>query len=154
MFFKYKFIISPLLILISYINSFYILEKTNMKVQKQENYNINKNTKIIDIINNPIFSSFGRYIFPIHQHISSSLTIENLSSIYTWYNYMNPDKTIKIINYFISQIKSGFKIFYDIYTEQEKKLDPSKKETGLFFFRGNQNSKFSIVNAGGAFSYV
>ena len=154
MFFKSKFIITPLLILISYIKSSYIIENTNMKSKKQENFNINKNTKIIDIINNPIFSNFGRYIFPIHQHISSSLTIENLSSIYTWYNYMNPNKTIEIINYFIFQIKSGFKIFYDIYTEEEKKLDPSKKETGLFFFRGNPNSKFAIVNAGGAFSYV
>lgn len=73
-----------------------------MESKNKINFTINKNTKIIDIINNPIFGNFGRYIFPIHKHISSSLTIENLSSIYTWYNYMNPDKTIEIIKYFIS----------------------------------------------------
>ncbi len=120
---------------------------------KMEN-NINRKTRIIDIINNPIFENYGRYIFPIHRQISSSLTIENLDSIYTWYNYMKPERTIEIINYFISQIKKGNKIFYDIYTDEEKKLDPSKKDTGLFFFRGNPGQKFSIVNAGGAFSYV
>ena len=125
-----------------------------MKPINENNIQINKNTKIIDIINNPIFGNYGRYLFPLHKHISSSLTIETLDSIYTWYNYMNPNKTIEIINYFISQIKSGNKIFYDIYDEKEKKLNPSKKETGLFFFRGNPNSKFAIVNAGGAFSYV
>ena len=125
-----------------------------MESKNKRDFTINKNTKIIDIINNPIFGNFGRYIFPIHKHISSSLTIENLSSIYTWYNYMNPDKTIEIIKYFIAQIQSGNKIFYDIYDSQQKKKDPSLNETGLFFFRGNPNSKFAIVNAGGAFSYV
>ena len=116
--------------------------------------NININTKIIDIINNPIFGNFGRYIFPLHKNISTSLTIKNLDSIYTWYNHMNPNKTIEIINYFISEIKKGNKIFFDIYTNKEKELDISKKETGLFFFRGNPGEKFAIINAGGAFSYV
>ena len=115
---------------------------------------ITKNTKIIDIINNQIFQNYGRFIFPLHKQISSSLTIENLDSIYTWYNNMKPERTIEVINYFISQIKKGNKIFYDIYTEEEKKLDHSKKETGLFFFRGNPNEKFAIINAGGAFTYV
>ena len=81
---------------------------------------ITKNTKIIDIINNPLFGNYGRYIFPIHKQISSSLTIENLESIYTWYNYMKPERTIEIINYFISQVKKGNKIFYDIYYDKEK----------------------------------
>ena len=115
---------------------------------------ITRKTKIIDIINNPLFGNYGRYIFPIHKEISSSLTIENLDSIYTWYNYMKPERTIEIINYFISQIKKGNKIFYDIYSEKEKKLDRTLKETGIFFFRGNPGQKFAIVNAGGAFSYV
>ena len=67
---------------------------------------------------------------------------------------MKPERTIEIINYFISQTKKGNKIFYDIYTNEEKELDPSKKDTGLFFFRGEPYQKFAIINAGGAFSYV
>ena len=143
-----------ILFIITHIIIDLIIITISMEYKNKNNFNINKNTKIIDIINNPIFGSFGRYLFPIHKNISSSLSIENLSSIYTWYNYMNPDKTIEIIKYFITQIQSGNKIFYDIYDEKEKKKDPLLKETGLFFFRGNPNSKFAIVNAGGAFSYV
>ena len=144
-----------ILLVFTFINIFLIIIVVSMKSKnKENNFNINKDTKIIDIINNPIFGNFGRHIFPIHKHISSSLTIENLSSIYTWYNYMNPEKTIEIIKYFINQIQLGNKIFYDIYDLNEKQKDPSLKETGLFFFRGNPNSKFAIVNAGGAFSYV
>ena len=132
---------------------FILLIFLSIKTNKMEN-NISRNTKIIDIINNPIFENYGRFIFPIHRQISSSLTIENLESIYTGYNYMKHERTIEIINYFISQVKKGNKIFYDIYTDKEKQYDRSLKETGLFFFRGNLGQKFAIINAGGAFSYV
>jgi acetyl esterase/lipase len=49
---------------------------------------------------------------------------------------------------------SGVRIFYDIYTDNEKAAEPDKRNTGLFFFRGNPGKQFAIVNAGGAFSFV
>ena len=48
----------------------------------------------------------------------------------------------------------GQTIFYDIYTEEEKKEDPDKENTGLFFFKGTPGERFAICNAGGAFAYV
>ena len=50
--------------------------------------------------------------------------------------------------------ENGDVIFYDIYTEAEKKADPAKKDTGLFFFKGDPGAKFAVVNAGGGFAYV
>ena len=50
--------------------------------------------------------------------------------------------------------QSGEQIFYDIYSDAEKKADPEKKDTGLFFFRGDAGAKTAIVNAGGGFVYV
>ncbi len=32
--------------------------------------------------------------------------------------------------------------------------DPQKRNTGLFFFRGNPGAPFAVCNAGGAFAYV
>lgn len=52
------------------------------------------------------------------------------------------------------RIQDGEQIFYDIYTEEEKKEDPAKENTGLFFFRGTPGEKVAIVNAGGGFAYV
>ena len=51
-------------------------------------------------------------------------------------------------------VESGDTIFYDIYTEEEKKADPAKEDTGLFFFRGDPGAKFAVLNAGGGFAYV
>lgn len=44
--------------------------------------------------------------------------------------------------------------FNNIYTKEEMENDPSKKETGLFYFKGKPNYPFAILCAGGGFSYV
>ncbi|MFL7892484.1 MAG: alpha/beta hydrolase [Anaerolineales bacterium] len=45
------------------------------------------------------------------------------------------------------------KLFYDIYSDEQKTIDPGKKNTGLFFYRGNPGAPFAIVCPGGGFSY-
>ncbi len=82
------------------------------------------------------------------------MTLNEVGKILTWYNYVNPDRTVEIVNYMKTKAEAGEQIFYDIYTDEEKAADPAKKNTGLFFFRGNPGEKFAIVNAGGAFVYV
>ena len=82
------------------------------------------------------------------------MTLETCDDLYIWYNCMNANKTVEIVNYMKEQVDSGNKIFYSIYTEEEMKREPEKRNTGIFFFRGTENSKFAIVNAGGGFMYV
>ena len=50
--------------------------------------------------------------------------------------------------------EKGEQIFCDIYMDAEKQADPAKRNTGLFFFRGNPGEKFAITNSGGGFVYV
>lgn len=47
---------------------------------------------------------------------------------------------------------SGEQVFFDIYSEAEKRADPAKQNTGLFFFRGKPGAKTAICNAGGGFA--
>ena len=111
-------------------------------------------TKVWDVIDDPAFAGYGRLIFPADKTIDKSLTLSEVGSILTWYNYVNPDRTVEIVNYIKTKAEAGEQIFYDIYTDEEKAVDPAKEDTGLFFFRGNPGEKFAIVNAGGAFVYV
>ena len=76
-------------------------------------------------------------------------TLEQLDL--TWYNYIDPDKTVEVCNYLRNHAAD---CFIDIYTEAEKQANPELRNTGLFFFRGNSNAPFAICNAGGGFSYV
>ena len=110
------------------------------------------NTKIEDVINDPVFGDYGRLIFPVDSGYYGGSTLGNLSL--AWYNYIDPDKTVEICNYMRDHAENGETFLYDIYTEGEKAADPEKKDTGLFLFKGNPGAKFAIVNAGGGFAYV
>ena len=106
-------------------------------------------TRISDVMNDPAFGDWGRLIFPVDEGYWSGETLEDLRLV--WYNYIDPDKTVEICNYLKAHADS---VFLDIYTEAEKQADPQKRDTGLFFFRGNPGAPFAVCNAGGAFAYV
>ena len=105
-------------------------------------------TKIADVVNNPAFGDYGRMIFPLNEYYYSGDTLGTLRL--TWYGYINPSRTVDVINYMLDEVHEGRKIFYPIYPDD----DPRAKSTGLFFFRGNRGAKFAVCNAGGGFVYV
>ena len=111
-----------------------------------------KETKISEVTGDPAFGDYGRLIFPVDDWYYSGETLGDLSL--TWYSHIDPDKTVEICNYFKNHADAGDAIFYDIYSDQEKKADQEKEDTGLFFFKGEPGAKFAICNAGGGFSYV
>ena len=109
-------------------------------------------TPIQDVINNPVFGDYARLIFPADEGYYSGDTLGNLRL--TWYTGIDPNKTVEIVTYMRDHAAAGETIFYDIYTEAEKAADPDKRDTGLFFFRGEPGAKFAVCNAGGGFAYV
>ena len=110
------------------------------------------NTPIDQIINDPIFSNYGRLIFPLNKYFMSGNTVKDLKL--AWYSNIDPNKTLEIVNYLKTEIAGGRQIFFDIYSDEEKAADPSKKDTCLFFFKGKEGYPFAVCNAGGGFSYV
>ncbi|WP_235837526.1 alpha/beta hydrolase [Clostridium sp. Marseille-P3244] len=111
-------------------------------------------TRVVDVINDPVFGDHGRLIFPADRSIDGNLELKDVGRILTWYNNVNPERTVGIANYLKDQASAGEQIFYDIYTDEEKAEDPDKEDTGLFFFRGDPGQKTAVVNAGGGFVYV
>jgi len=111
-----------------------------------------RTTRISDVANDPVFGDWGRLIFPVNSGYFSGETLGDLSL--TWYSHIDPDMTVEIANYLKTKTLSGERVFYDIYTDEEKASDPAKKDTGLFFFKGDPGTKFAVVNAGGGFAYV
>ena len=109
-------------------------------------------TKISEVRNDPIFGDYGRLIFPVNDGYYSGDTLGELRL--TWYSHIDPNKTVEIVNNMKRRVKSGETIFYDIYTDAEKAEDPEKKNTGLFYFKGNPGARVAICNAGGGFAYV
>ena len=112
---------------------------------------ITENTTVQEVLD--VFKDNGRLLFPIDRPISNHMTLKELSSsqVYLWYSYIDVYKTIEVIETLKKQTSS---IFYPIYTEEEMLKDPSKRNTGLYFFKGKEYAPYAICNAGGGFMYV
>lgn len=117
-----------------------------------QNRKYSRTSGISDVMTDPVFGDYGRLLFPADGGCWSGDTLENVRLI--WYNDIDPDTTVDIVNTLYDRAAAGETVFYDIYTEAEKKADPDKEDTGLFFFRGNKGAKTAVVNAGGGFAYV
>lgn len=109
-------------------------------------------TSIQDVIDNSVFAGYGRLLFPVEDWYMSGSTLGDLQL--TWYNNIDPEETVEIVNTLWQRANAGENVFYDIYTEEEKAEDPAKEDTGLFFFCGDPEAKFAVCNAGGGFAYV
>lgn len=109
-------------------------------------------TPIAQVVNDPVFADYGRLLFPVDEGYWSGDTLGELRL--TWYNNIDPDETVEIVNTLRQRAAAGETVFYDIYTDAEKAEDPDKEDTGLFFFKGTPGEKFAICNAGGGFAYV
>lgn len=109
-----------------------------------------------EVVADPAFRHFGRLLFPVDRKVPEDMSLAEASnsSIYLWYNNIRPDKTVEILNHLKSRADSGQPIFYSIYSEEEIEADPSKADTGLFYFGGEEGQPFAIMNAGGGFMYV
>ena len=59
-----------------------------------------------------------------------------------WHTNLKAEEEVDGLNRLIDEINKGYKVFYDIYTEEEKKADPYKKYTGLLFLRGKKCSLY------------
>lgn len=131
-------------------------QKSSVNISNTSNQFANINTTVGEVISNPAFEDFGRLLFPVDRTVTDDMTLAEISTsrVYTWYNNIQSDKTVEIINALAERAENGQQIFYSIYSEEEMQADESKRDTGLFFFKGEAGAKFSIMNAGGGFAYV
>ena len=109
-------------------------------------------TPIENVIRNPVFENYGRLLFPLEKWYYSGSTLKQLRLV--WYNNMDPEETVEIVNTLWQRVSGGETVFYNIYTQEEKAADPEKEDTGLFYFKGKPGKKFAVCNAGGGFAYV
>ena len=113
------------------------------------------NDYVRHIVNHRAFKGFGGLMLPWDDNTYYYDTpLNNVGSLLPYHSRVNPDIVVGAINHMIDEIKDGKTIFYDFYTEQQKQENPTKKSTGLFFFRGKPGAPFAIVCPGGGFSYV
>jgi acetyl esterase/lipase len=116
---------------------------------------LNIDSPIRDVIAHPAFAGFGRLILPWDdRNADDDLRVRDISRLLPYHSEVNPLEIVAALNRMIDDANGGQTVFYDFYTEAEKKAEPTKRNTGIFFFRGKPGAPFAIVCPGGGFSYV
>lgn len=113
-----------------------IKEEQKSTKQKSTEYEerFTADTRVKDVMNDPAFAGYGRLIFPVDMEIKKNLKLEDVEEILPWYSEVNPEKTVEIVNDMKDQAVRGEQIFYDIYSEEEKREDPEKEIPDYFSF--------------------
>lgn len=107
------------------------------------------------LINHPAFKGFGQHLLTRHGDISNqSLPISRIRSLLPYHGFVDVNTVLAGLNHMVDDAAAGKTIFYDFYMEQQKRSDPTKASTGLFFFRGEPGAPFAVICPGGGFSYV
>lgn len=113
------------------------------------------NNYVRDIVNHASFRGFGELLLPLDNNSGSYNTmLSDIGLLMPYHSHVVPDDVVSALNFMIDEVNAGKTVFHDFYTDEQKKLNPGKKNTGLFFFCGRTDAPFAIVCPGGGFSYV
>jgi acetyl esterase/lipase len=101
------------------------------------------------------FAGFGPLILPHDDRTrDDNMRLRNIGSLLPYHSHVDPPTVVGALNHIIDDVNNGETVFYEFYTEAQKKQEPTRSNTGLFFFRGKPGAPFALISPGGGFSYV
>lgn len=108
-----------------------------------------------DILTHPAFAGFARRVLPWDDRsYDEGLPLGALGSLLPYHSHVDVAAAINGLNRLIADVASCETVFYDLHTEAQKRAQPAKEHTGLFFFRGRPGAPFAVIAPGGGFAYV
>jgi len=124
-------------------------------VSKNLTAHLRADDRIDDLLQHPAFAGFARLLLPWDdRQYDTTMPLSDVGSLLPYHMHVDPGVVISSLNRMIDQASAGRTVFYDIYTDTQKRTEPSRKDTGLFFFRGTPGAPFAVIAPGGGFAYV
>ena len=127
----------------------------HVRVANQATTHLRVDDTIGELLAHPAFAGFGRLLLPWDDRRPESTTrLKDIGSLLPYHTHVEPDVVVSSLNRMIDDAAAGRTVFHDFYTAAEKEAEPSRRNTGLFFFRGKPGAPFAVIAPGGGFSYV
>ena len=112
-------------------------------------------SRLRDILHHPAFAEFGRLLLPWDgRTYAEDMPLSAVGSLLPYHSHVSPKIVVSALNHMIDDARNGKTIFYNIYSDAQKRDELARAHTGLFFFRGRPGAPFAIIAPGGGFSYV
>lgn len=66
---------------------------------RENTHKYTRSSTVEDVLSDSYFEDFGRLLFPADIAVSEDMTLEEISSssVYVWYNYIDADRTVEIV---------------------------------------------------------
>jgi acetyl esterase/lipase len=124
-------------------------------VSKSRATHLRLDDSVDDMLEHPAFAGFGRLLLPrADRRDDRALPLRSIGSLLPYHEHVDPAVVVSALNRMVDDARVGRTISYDIYTDAQREADPSRRDTGLFFFRGKPGAPFAVIAPGGGFEYV
>jgi len=125
------------------------------QASRNEGARLTADHTILDLLNHPAFAGFGRLLLPWDdRRVDTTLRLREIGSLLPYHTHVDPDVVVSSLNRMIDDASGGRTVFHDFYTAAENDAEPTRRNTGLFFFRGKPGAPFAVIAPGGGFAYV
>jgi acetyl esterase/lipase len=132
-------------------------ERGSMQEQTGQNAfgHLKASDSIKDLLAHPAFAGFAAQLLPWDgRAYDGRMLLQDIGALLPYHSAVNPKDVIAGLNRMVDDVNQGQTVFYDIYTEAGRDADPSKRNTGVFFYRGRPGAPFAVIPPGGGFAYV
>lgn len=116
---------------------------------------LSTDSTIRDVLAQPVFQGFAERLLPWDDgREPPNLPLDRVAELMPYHSHIHPAEIVETLNHMAAQRARGEAVFYEIYTEADKRRDPGKRHTGIFMFKGRDNAPFAMIAPGGGFAYV
>jgi acetyl esterase/lipase len=108
-----------------------------------------------DLLAHPAFAGFGRLLLPWDdRRYDTTMRLRDIGALLPYHSHVVPAVVVSSLDRMIDDVTAGRRVFLDFYSAAEVEAEPSRRNAGLFFFRGKPGAPFAIIAPGGGFAYV
>ena len=112
-------------------------------------------SRLRDLLAHSAFAGFGQLLLPWDDRsYDLNMPLRDLASLLPYHSHVDPATAVRALNRMADDSAQGKTVFYDFYSAAQKREQPAKGNTGLFFYRGKPGAPFAVIAPGGGFSSV
>jgi acetyl esterase/lipase len=107
------------------------------------------------LLQHPAFAGHAQLLLPWDDRPpDEDMPLRQIGSLLPYHSHVEPRVVVDALNRMIDDTRRGHAVFHRFYTTDQRRADPTKENTGLFFFRGKPNAPFALIAPGGGFAYI
>ena len=111
-----------------------------------------RGTLVRDVMNDPVFGDYGRLLLPVDRTIPEDMTLEDVGDVLVWYNYINPDTTVEIVNTLASVPPPATRSFTTSTLTKRKRRTRTRRTPACSSSGGNRAARLPSATPAAALS--